>query len=86
MPNSNVPEWVNDTPPDHEYDLMMFEGNDIEAQKVKLTREEYVTLKRFLAQMRGYIPRPDLLVLDRAEWSKVEEAHQSLTAVVNSKP
>ena len=51
--NSVVPEWVNETPPDHSYSLDMYQNSDVSIQSVELTREEFITLKVHLAEMRG---------------------------------
>jgi hypothetical protein len=49
-----IPDWVNDTPPENEYCLMiMSEFTTVTPQSVGLTRDEYITLKRHLAALRG---------------------------------
>lgn len=54
MPNAELPKWATDTPPDHNYQLTMFENNDYGIEEVTVTREEYIALKHHLAKMRGY--------------------------------
>jgi len=59
---NEIPEWVQDTPPECLYQLCMYgaEYND-PAQNIDLTREEYLDLKAALARMRGIVPpdKPD---------------------------
>jgi hypothetical protein len=50
-----VPDWVNDTPPDNEYCLMiMSEFTTTTPQAIDLSRDEYIALKAHLAALRGY--------------------------------
>lgn len=51
-----VPEWANETPPDHSYSLDMYQNSDVSIQSVELTRQEYIKLKVHLAEMRGLTP------------------------------
>jgi hypothetical protein len=93
MSDKSIPEWVNDTPADHGYNLTMFEDNDIGVEEIDLTRDEYLELKRHLAVMRGYIapqfdPKhvpADLVPLCQTEWELIEAAHRSLEVVNNGK-
>jgi hypothetical protein len=62
------------TPPDHSYELTMFENNDSSIQAVSMDREEYIALKEHLAAMRGIQRQPQtdtraekLAVLQTAE-------------------
>jgi hypothetical protein len=55
-----VPDWVNETPgEDYEYELGMWLGGGAQGgfseQSVTITREEYIALKRCLAEMRDMI-------------------------------
>jgi hypothetical protein len=51
---AEVPEWVNDTPRDIDYDLQMYEDHEGEMEHIALTRGEYIQIKAHLAAMRGY--------------------------------
>jgi hypothetical protein len=67
------------TPPDHSYELTMFENNDSSIQAVSMDREEYIALKEHLAAMRG--PQTDtrvgkLEVLQTAETPAAEAVSQ----------
>jgi len=54
---NEVPEWVQDTPPEDTYFLCMYGASDNEpAQNIDMTREEYIDLKAALARMRGAVP------------------------------
>ena len=50
-----VPDWVNETPPEFDYDLMVYDQHEGELQHIALTRDEYIELKHFLAGLRGII-------------------------------
>lgn len=53
-PTMEIADWVNDTPPDNEYCLMITsESTALTPQSVDLTRNEYIALKRHLAALRG---------------------------------
>jgi hypothetical protein len=47
-------DWVGYTPPDHSYGMSMYENDDISSQTIELTRDEYLALKKQVAEMRGY--------------------------------
>ena len=51
---AEVPDWVNDTPRDIDYDLQMYEAHEGEMEHIALTRGEYIQIKAHLAAMRGY--------------------------------
>ena len=48
-----LPDWVNETPDECDYELVMFGEDWGEVQKVQITRSEYLDLKQHLAKMRG---------------------------------
>jgi hypothetical protein len=57
---ATVPDWVDETPgEDYEYELGMWLGGGAQGgfseQSVTITREEYIGLKRCLAEMRDMI-------------------------------
>lgn len=54
MAKQEIPDWVNETHPDHDYGLVIMESGDHSVEEVELTRDEYITLKAHLAAMRGY--------------------------------
>ena len=61
MPNLDiaipeVPAWVNGEPPNVTYDLIMFEpgGGSIDGWEFSLTRDEFLSLRAKLAELRGY--------------------------------
>ncbi|MCC6586235.1 MAG: hypothetical protein IT168_05905 [Bryobacterales bacterium] len=56
MNQQSVPEWVNETPDETTYDLVMFDEGGGPAQRIELTRDEFVGLKEHLASMRGLVP------------------------------
>jgi hypothetical protein len=50
-----IPDWVNETPRDHEYSLVMAEPVNGEwMQDINLSRDEFIALKGILAVTRGY--------------------------------
>jgi hypothetical protein len=49
-----VPDWVNATPDDNEYTLLMWDSGGDSVQQVEITRGEFITVKRWLAALRGY--------------------------------
>jgi hypothetical protein len=51
---SEIPDWVKETPPDHMYCLDMFESGDNHVESIDLTRDEYIALKRHLAAVQGH--------------------------------
>lgn len=51
-----VPDWVTETP-DMEYNLIMFDCDGSGRQSIDLTREEFIKLKEYLAELRG-LPLP----------------------------
>jgi hypothetical protein len=51
-----APDWVNKTPPDHCYSLDMYENSDYSTESVALARTEYITLKQYVAGLRGIVP------------------------------
>ena len=46
------PEWLQ-THPEHTYELMMFESNDENVEQIAMDREDYIWLKRRLAERWG---------------------------------
>jgi hypothetical protein len=50
---TKLPEWVSQTPADFEYVLDILDDG-LFLENIKLTRIEYLELKRHLAEMRGY--------------------------------
>jgi len=53
------PEWIDETPDQtEEYSLSMMVGCDF-MQDVELTRDEFITLKAYLAKMRGFEVKPE---------------------------
>lgn len=56
-----VPDWVAQTPREHEYLLQMCDEYDGDRQTVVLTRNEFVNTKAFIAGLRGFsvTPRPN---------------------------
>jgi len=52
---AGIPAWVNDTPPEHTYVLVMTDGSGGEIQSISLARDEFVYLKQCLALNRGHI-------------------------------
>jgi len=54
MPDNNIPDWVTETPDDVSYNLAMFGDEGAAVQDIPLTREEFIELKRRLAELRGY--------------------------------
>jgi hypothetical protein len=55
MPSKDRPRWVDFTPEETEYRLIMFKGG-AGIQEIGLDREEYEHLKSVLAKERGYAP------------------------------
>jgi hypothetical protein len=53
------PDFLTWTPEDTGYNLVMFKGADSE-QDIKISRDEFMKLKCYLASLRGY-PVPDPL-------------------------
>lgn len=49
-----VPDWVDETWPDHTYKMTVFASGDCSEEEIEITRHEYITLKTHLAAMRGY--------------------------------
>jgi hypothetical protein len=49
-----IPEWVNETPDECSYDLIMFDAGGGSEEEIHLSRAEYIALKKLLAAMRGY--------------------------------
>jgi hypothetical protein len=49
-----LPDWITETPDDNTYNLEMWDENET-IQSIDLTRVEYLTLKRHLAEMRGFV-------------------------------
>jgi hypothetical protein len=49
-----TPEWVNETPDDNDYQLIMYAWDGDNPQSLHMTRREFITLKRCLAALRGY--------------------------------
>jgi hypothetical protein len=49
-----APDWVYSTPEDYSYFLGMVESGGDHAEDIDLTREEYITVKHFIAEMRGH--------------------------------
>ena len=52
MEDNGTPEWVNSTPPDTKY-FMAMEHDTEHEQEIEVSREEFVALKRHLAELRG---------------------------------
>ena len=51
----DIPDWVEETPTVCEYCLTMWDnGVTIPEQDIELTRDEFLNLKRRLAELRGY--------------------------------
>jgi hypothetical protein len=51
------PEWLTDTPAEQKYLLIVDAGDGLPwSQYIELTRDEYMQLKRRLAEMRGHTP------------------------------
>ena len=63
----DIPAWVNKTPDDNSYGLVMHGWEGAEIDGVDLTREEYIWLKQQLAAKRGYA-----LISDETEHSAAE--------------
>jgi hypothetical protein len=61
---ATVPEWVAKTPEDNSYELAMIDYLHTAApvQAVILTRDEYITLKIRLAEMRGHMVKPPVML------------------------
>lgn len=53
---TKLPDWVNHTPNDHSYSLLMIENDEAGIQTVDLSRAEFIALKSHVASMRGYMP------------------------------
>jgi hypothetical protein len=49
-----TPDWVNETPDDVEYSMMMYDVGGQCEQEIHMTREEFIRLKRWLAALRVY--------------------------------
>ena len=64
-PDPGLPDWAIETPGEMMYDLEMCDPWKGCVDGVKLTRQEFIALKRRLAEMRGY------------KLSAEEEAHAS---------
>ena len=55
QPEQNeILEWVEETQPDYDYHLGMYDPYGARGQEVEITREEYIALKRHLPAVRGY--------------------------------
>jgi hypothetical protein len=53
-PEIEIPDWVENTPDDTVYELIMWNPEGDSAQQLEMSREEYIALKAHLAAMRGY--------------------------------
>jgi hypothetical protein len=64
MPDSTIPDWVEEAPDEPVYHLAMIDYTTTctALQEVKVTRAEYIALKTHLALMRGLVlaPGPDV--------------------------
>ena len=52
--DTELPDWIDETPEECSYELTMFEGIGGQVQQIDITRDEYLHLKKHLAKMRGY--------------------------------
>jgi hypothetical protein len=52
------PEWVTETPRDNQYEMGMYAWDGEALQEIYVSREEFIVLKRRLAELRG-IEVPD---------------------------
>ena len=50
------PDWIWNTPDETSYVLWMHRAD--EEQEILLTRDEFISLKAHLAELRGYAPAP----------------------------
>lgn len=53
-PEKPIPDWVENTPQELEYSLLVYDELDGSRQEIDVTREEYMHLKNVLAHLRGY--------------------------------
>lgn len=51
-PSTVTSNWLEETPAEAEYTLMMIGTDGTEAQCINTTRHEFIELKRYLAAMR----------------------------------
>lgn len=51
-----IPDWLDETPDEPEYRLTMFPGGGaaFAAQEIEMDRDEFIQLKEYLAEIRGY--------------------------------
>jgi hypothetical protein len=54
MASGKRPEWVLETPT-LIHQLAIFNSEAEPVQEIELSRDEYLALKRYLAEMRGYL-------------------------------
>lgn len=75
--DNEAPDWVNGTPNDTEYALQMWgsDGNDL--QCVNLTRQEFITLKRWLAGLRRHYLLSPMDGWERRNLEDKSEAEQT---------
>ncbi len=53
------PDWVDETPDECDYRLLMYDSGGGAVQEIVVTRAEYLALKQHLAEMRGLAPAED---------------------------
>ncbi len=64
-----TPEWAKMTPhSDGAYELQVISGGDC-LEIVELLRDEYISLKRIVAEWRGIAVTGDICGFRRCEWS-----------------
>jgi hypothetical protein len=54
MPDAPIEHWFAKTPDECTYSLTMYDDGGGSIQEVKLTREDYLTLKNHLGSIRGF--------------------------------
>lgn len=47
-------DWIQETPRECEYNLIMFSQDGAGIQEIYMTRDEFIALKARLAELRGY--------------------------------
>jgi hypothetical protein len=60
-----APDWATTTPPETDYELIMWASGDEAVQKISVTRTEFEAAKRVVAEMRGHLQAERDVILQR---------------------
>lgn len=55
-----APEWATETPCPASYDISMYDTGGEEVQVIPMTRSEFIAIKRYLAEIRGFAVPVDI--------------------------